>query len=237
MFAEPKDAATLVVMKENPQRADSSLEILMLLRSPASSFVPSTYVFPGGGLDDEDADGDVLRSCAGFDQGDVAGVSATAGDGKRARALWVASIRETFEETGLLYAYTSQGDLLTDERHGDKMSYYREKMRSGAMSFKSMIEKEGLTLATERIRFISHWVTPFFSPVRYSAYFFAATAPGAQQASHDGIEIVRHLWISPGEALERNKKRGFSMVMPTVSTLKSLESFTSPEEALLHLSR
>ena len=36
----------------------------MLLRSPASSFVPSSYVFPGGGLDEADADRHIFATWA-----------------------------------------------------------------------------------------------------------------------------------------------------------------------------
>ena len=53
-MVKPKPASTLVIMKDNDESA--SLEILMLLRSHRSSFVPGNYVFPGGGMDSVDND-------------------------------------------------------------------------------------------------------------------------------------------------------------------------------------
>ncbi|WP_169568627.1 NUDIX hydrolase [Sneathiella limimaris] len=91
----PKDASTIIIHRQSGPRT----EILMGERSSRHSFMPNTYVFPGGRVDAGDARiipakdlrEDVLeRLCRG-------GCTPA-----RARALAIAAIRETFEETGLL---------------------------------------------------------------------------------------------------------------------------------------
>lgn len=90
----PKDASTVVIYRN----VGSRIEILMGERSARHSFMPNTYVFPGGRVDAGDSrvipakdlrDDVMTRLCRG-------GCTPA-----RARALATAAIRETFEETGL----------------------------------------------------------------------------------------------------------------------------------------
>ena len=54
-------ASTVLLMRD---RADGSgLEVLMTRRSPKASFVPSAYVFPGGGIEAQDA-AEAAHACA-----------------------------------------------------------------------------------------------------------------------------------------------------------------------------
>ncbi|HOO71713.1 MAG TPA: hypothetical protein PK926_08115 [Spirochaetota bacterium] len=235
MFIEPKDASTLVVMRANSQNASHDLEVLMLLRSAESSFVPLSYVFPGGGMDDDDRDADLMGRCAGFDRDETASVADKIGDDLRARALWITSIRESFEETGLLYAYSGRGKLYSQDDDREKLAYYRNAINSGRFSFIKMVMDEKMVLATDRLRFFSHWVTPFFSSIRYSAYFFATIAPDCQEVEHDGEEIIDHTWITPNNALKKNRQGSFRMVFPTISTLEKMKGFALPEDALDNL--
>jgi 8-oxo-dGTP pyrophosphatase MutT (NUDIX family) len=68
---EPIPAASVLLLRDAP------LEVLMILRHESSSFVPSTWVFPGGRIETEDGDPGTIEA---------------------ARS---AAIRETFEETGI----------------------------------------------------------------------------------------------------------------------------------------
>ena len=223
MFVQPKDASTLVIMR-HPEKGVAGPEVLMLLRSPESPFVPSSYVFPGGGMDDADCAQDIFNSWAEPDPGQIKTVAEKIGSEDMARALWVTCVRETFEETGILYAYRCGGGFFSTEKDGDMLSYYRERINRGELPFVKMVRDEKMALAADRIGFLSHWVTPFFSPIRYSAYFFSAMAPDGQVAVHDGREIVDHLWISPSEALRRNRRGSFRMVFPTIATLEEVDT-------------
>ena len=98
----PKDAATLLLY-----RGDSDgMRVLLGQRHHGHIFMPNAYVFPGGRVSATDSrvpPGTPLRA-------DVAARLERATTTARARALAVAAVRETFEETGLLIAGGNRSD-------------------------------------------------------------------------------------------------------------------------------
>ena len=99
----PKDAATLLLYRG----AGDGVRVLLGQRHHGHIFMPNAYVFPGGSVNPDDsrvAPDSPLRT-------DVAARLERAATPARARAIAVAAIRETFEETGLLIAGgASEGD-------------------------------------------------------------------------------------------------------------------------------
>jgi ADP-ribose pyrophosphatase YjhB (NUDIX family) len=98
----PAPAAALILVRANGRRP----EILLLKRSPAARFMPNAYVFPGGAVDGEDASDDVQGLCAGMSDADASERLDLPGGGLR---FFVAAVRESFEECGLLYVYDTAG--------------------------------------------------------------------------------------------------------------------------------
>lgn len=99
----PRDAATLVLARG--RGADA--EVLMGRREPRDRFMPDVYVFPGGRVDPEDA----RHPSESELRPEVAAQLARAAAPTRARAIAVAAVRETFEETGLVLG-RREGDAL-----------------------------------------------------------------------------------------------------------------------------
>lgn len=92
----PKDAATLILVR----RDGPAPRVLMGRRSGAHSFMPNLWVFPGGRIDRAD-----FRAPHGTElRGEAAAILEAHLPPPRARALALAAIRETWEETGLLLA-------------------------------------------------------------------------------------------------------------------------------------
>lgn len=92
----PKDAATLILTRVRKGEA----EVLMGRRAPGHVFMASKWVFPGGRVERSDfnaASANDLRAA------ELARLVREA-PARRARALALAAVRETFEETGLLLA-------------------------------------------------------------------------------------------------------------------------------------
>src|SRR3954470_17985140 len=93
-YVRPKDAASLVLVR----RDRDAVRVLMGERAKAHVFLPGRFVFPGGRVDLSD-----FRIAAGTDlKPEVRAKVAAGTTPARARALALAAIRETFEETGLL---------------------------------------------------------------------------------------------------------------------------------------
>lgn len=92
----PKDAATLIlVRRDGPEPS-----VLMGRRAQGHVFMASKWVFPGGRVDRADYR---APSASELDPAQVALLS-RGGKPSLARALAIAAVRETFEETGLLVA-------------------------------------------------------------------------------------------------------------------------------------
>ena len=233
MFVRPKEAATVILLRQPAEEPAEGFDVLMVLRSKKSKFVPSSYVFPGGALDKDDCSPEMAGLCRGVERSQP--FAALKGLLSPAMALgsWVAGIRETFEEVGLLMAYTKDHQMLSfgDEDAGRYRSY-RILLQQRKLTFREILQKEALTLAADRLHYYSHWVTPWFLPIRYDVRFFVAEAPAGQEALHDGMELTEHLWIKPQEALRRYHEKSFDMVYPTVMTMRDLCRFRTIGEVI-----
>ena len=92
----PKDAATLILTRE---RKDE-IQVLMGRRAPGHVFMAAKWVFPGGRIDRSDF---AAASANALPHAEAARLTREV-PVRRARALALAAVRETFEETGLLLA-------------------------------------------------------------------------------------------------------------------------------------
>lgn len=92
----PKDAATLILTRG----AIDNAEVLMGRRAPGHVFMASKWVFPGGRLERADF---AAASATELPLAEMARLTREM-PSRRARALALAAVRETFEETGLLLA-------------------------------------------------------------------------------------------------------------------------------------
>ena len=102
----PRDAASLVLVR----RSADGHQVLLGRRASAHRFMPNVYVFPGGRLDAADALAPVhadLRPA-------VAAKLTRRWPADKARALAVAAVRETQEETGLAIGRNRDGRFHAD---------------------------------------------------------------------------------------------------------------------------
>jgi 8-oxo-dGTP pyrophosphatase MutT (NUDIX family) len=233
MFIRPKEAATVILLRRRAEQPAEGFDVLMVLRSKKSKFVPSSYVFPGGALDEDDCSPEMAALCRGVERSQS--FAALKGLLSPAMALgtWVAGIRETFEEVGLLLAYKTDNRLLSfGNENASRYRRYRILLQQRKLTFREILQKEALTLAADRLHYYSHWITPWFLPIRYDVRFFIAEAPAGQEALHDGIELTDHIWITPQAALRLYHEDRFEMVYPTLMTMQALLPFRTIDEAL-----
>ena len=92
----PKDAATLVLIR----KSSASPEVLLGQRNGGHAFMPNRYVFPGGRVDPSDSR---VIPATELNHEVASRLEKNCGPA-RARALAVAAVRETYEETGLMLA-------------------------------------------------------------------------------------------------------------------------------------
>ena len=213
----PSPAATLVLLRDG---ADGAVEALLLQRHGKSKFAAGDHVFAGGKVEAEDIPDDVERHCRALTAEEAASCLGDGLAGREALAYWVGAIREAFEEAGILLAYTAHGELVrftTD--NSERFRAYRTACQQSNQAFFPMLRSEHLTLATDRLVYFAHWITPEENPIRFDTRFFVAVAPPDQDAQVDGHEIVASRWLSPVGAIEAMRRQEISLRAPTMKNL------------------
>ncbi len=211
----PRPAATVTLVRDTPQ----GFEVLMMQRNFQSVFMPGAYVFPGGGVDRADSADDISALCIGMNDEQA---SCKLGIARGGLAYWVAAIRESFEEAGILLACNDNGEIVTldDRQRAERFHAYRSRVEHGEHPFSDMLQQEGLRLPLQQMTYFSHWITPVGAPRRYDTRFFVAAAPPAQQSLHDNRETIAHRWIRPADALDQHQQKKFDLRTPTEHTLR-----------------
>ncbi|HKI66303.1 MAG TPA: NUDIX hydrolase, partial [Solirubrobacterales bacterium] len=65
-----------MLLRRGGKHGDRALEVLLLKRSEEAKFMPGVWVFPGGGVDPEDGDGEAgHRACAVRELEEEAGIA------------------------------------------------------------------------------------------------------------------------------------------------------------------
>lgn len=222
----PRDSATVLLLRD----AQAGLEVFMVRRHLNSDFVGGAYVFPGGGVDAGDADPGLQARLSGIEAHRATQV---APDPVRARAHWVAAVRETFEEANVLLAGPRNEPVaMISEVDRAHWASRRADLLAKRTTFQALMAEGDLTLFGGRIGHFSHWVTPEGSPKRFSTHFFIAVLPENQEPMADDLEVEAGVWIRPTAALAARDRGEMTLILPTVRTLQALADFTSAQAAL-----
>ena len=224
--AQPHLAATVVLIR----RARAGPEVLLTRRPSSMAFAADMHVFPGGRLDAGDSD-TVLSARSALAPTDAA--LALGGDLEPVVAigLYVAAIREMFEEAGVLLADGPAGSVPPRSA-----SLARTALVGGDASFAQVALDLDLRLRTDLLTPLSRWVTPPTMPRRFDARFFVAELPPGARVSFEGDEVAGHTWLTPAAGLEAMADGRLAMWLPTSTTLQQLEHARSIEEVRTRLS-
>jgi len=200
--APPRPAATVVLIR--PGRG--APEILLTQRPSSMAFAGDLFVFPGGRVDDSDADERLVDLVA-------------VGPAGEEPAFAIAAIRELFEEAGVLLAERRDGRALD----AAAVAGARRALLSGETTLGGVVEALHLRLRTDRLVPISHWTTPPIMPRRFATRFYAAELPAGAEPTFEAEEVVDHRWLTARDALEAMAAGELAMWVPTCATLQQLE--------------
>lgn len=217
----PRPAATVVLLRTGRD----GIEVLLTHRPSSMAFAPDMHVFPGGRVDESDADPRLVARSAITPE---AAADALGGDVSPTEAIaaHVAAIREAFEEAGVLLADGRDGRA-PDAR---ALEVARAELLHVEGSFPPMVEALDLRLRTDVLVPLSRWVTPPGLPRRFDARFFAAAVPDGAEVTLVGGEVQGHAWHTPRAALDEMASDRLGMWLPTSATLQQLEHARSIEE-------
>jgi len=176
---DPKDAATLILI----DRSGVEPKVLLGKRHDRHVFMPGKFVFPGGGVDPADEHMPVareldkhaeMRLLQRFPEGSPA----------RARALALAAIRETCEETGLLLGTRAQAAIPAGPWEA--------------------FAQHGVLPDLSAIHFVGRAITPPGRPRRFDARFFtidaSAVAHRIEGVTGPDAELIELVWMPIADA-------------------------------------
>lgn len=169
------------------------------------------YVFPGGRVDPGDSAPELLACVDGLD--DAEARLGEPGLGPISAASFVAAIRETLEEAGVLLGGPGNGSELRAALEG--------------RSFGQVVLDTGARLDATRLTPFARWITPAVEKKRFDTRFFVAIVDSAQKASHDAHETVASMWASPASAVEKHLSGTIDLPPPTLRTLELFSAFDS----------
>lgn len=217
-----RPAATVMLVRDTDAEG---LEVFLMRRHRAMEFVGGVVVFPGGGVDDRDRNADIdWHGPPPAWWAERLGVAE-----ELALALVCAAARETFEESGVLFAGPADdADLLVDD--AGVYAAERAALADNSLSFGEFLRNNGLVLRADLLRPWANWVTPKEERTRrYDTYFFVAALPDGQRADGENTESDKAGWATPQRALDDFAGHRTFLLPPTWTQLDSLAGRTVAE--------
>lgn len=177
-LVRPRHAATLIIVRRDAKKP----RLLMGRRAGGHAFMPSKWVFPGGRVDRTDFTAPAASDLAP-DVEQKLQLTARHASPQLPRALAMAAVRETFEETGLLLAKEAPS-------------------RPGAGPWREFLDAGALPDLAP-LQFVARAITPPYRPRRFDARFFMAEADALLSLDRrpDCGELDEIAWVDLDEAL------------------------------------
>ena len=235
-----RPAATVMLVRDTPD----GLSVFLMRRHSGMEFAPGTMVFPGGGVDERDLNAPLETEGAWAGPPPSWWAERFGIETGLAEALVCAAARETFEESGVLFA----GPASDPDRIVGDASVYGDSRRALAdrtLSFADFLRTENLVLRSDLLRPWANWVTPEAERTRrYDTYFFVAALPHGQRADGENTESDRAGWVLPQDAIA-DFEGGRNVLLPptwtqldalagrTVADVLAVERQISPVQPLL----
>ena len=216
--APPRNASTVVLLRDS----SDGLEVFLVKRHGLSDVLGGAYVFPGGKLDVADCK---LDPVVHLDQ-EPAHLHAALGEPQTdvctATGLYVAALREAFEESRVLFSH-------------DRASAQAALLQDKAKPFNQMLAELQVRLQTRNVLPWSRWITPRMPSVtnkRFDTRFFVAAVPHAQEATHDDHEATESVWLAPRTALQQYWDRKIELAPPQIMSLAHLARHASVDSVI-----
>ncbi|MFT4289066.1 NUDIX hydrolase [Nocardioides sp.] len=202
----PRDASSVILLREG----GAGPEVYLLRRHTGMAFAGGFCVFPGGGVDPRDFDAEV-----GWAGPSVAAwAAALRCEEEVARALVCAAIRETFEESGVLFAGPTADSVVSDTT-GAEWEADRKALEARELSLTELLAGRGLVLRSDLLRFWAHWITPEWEPRRFDTRFFVAVLPAGQTTRDVSTESDQVTWLPAAAAVAAVDAEELAMLPPT----------------------
>lgn len=196
----------------------------MVQRTSRVAFGASAWVFPGGRVDPEDAvdADDVVTGLTDDVASDLLDIESGG------LAWWIAGIRETVEEAGLLLVDPGSNPSPAS------IDAVREAVHRDSGELIPALRSLGLVADLGVMHEVARFVTPLGPPRRFDTRFLLTGAPEDQTVTPDEGEVVAARWVAPDEALELWSAEEFPLMSVTHRMLACLRRYSSASDVLTH---
>nr|XP_033787783.1 nucleoside diphosphate-linked moiety X motif 19-like [Geotrypetes seraphini] len=234
-------------------------EVLLLQRSSKSGFMPNTYVFPGGLVEDSDFSSEWLDVFKLHEPKPAFGLHSVKQNPSTRPPLFltdrtefgspipgevafrICAIRETFEESGILLVVPNSCDVNSSQHvteavvHDQKeLAKWRLKVQSNPAHFINLCTELGCMPNIWALHEWGNWLTPILSEKvnqrRYDTAFFICSLEDKPYTVEDQKEVVLCKWLAPPEAIELSKARKLRLGPPQFYEISRMCNFPSLRE-------
>lgn len=229
--ADPKPAASVIIVRDAPSGAPEPIEVYMIRRKKAMKFLGGFYAFPGGKVDPADASTEAFGLCHGLGATEAAQCFPDH-DTPAPLAFWVAAVRELLEESGVLLACDARGRAIDPgaSQFSERLEAARRALVTGGEAFPAILAREDWHCDLRPLRYVSYFVTPQSSPIRFAARFFLCRLPAGQEPRLFTEETSEGFWIHPGDGYRRFLANEMAMAEPAEFGLAFIAQFHSVAE-------
>ena len=217
-FIEPLPSATVLLIRDSAKGP----EVLLVLRRKEAVF-GSSYAFPGGVIDPVDQLAEHYLKKA-----EKASINRQLEVRSGGFSYFSAAIRELFEEAGILYAVSKDGNF---PGHLN-LDTIRNQLNMKTLCWDQFLKENQLHLNYKELIYFAFWITPLYLSKRFTTRFFLAEIPSKQVASHCGNELIDSCWLTPKEALLARRKKEINIPHPTAITLMQIRELSGVKEIL-----
>jgi len=174
---KPKDASSLIIYKTIKEK----IYLLMGRRPAKQKFMPNIFVFPGGAVEKEDYKVSFYSDFTPMNLRALAYKPSLI----RARAIGLASIRETYEETGIFVGKTINNSVKPQP------STWRD------------FEINKIKPRLDILNYIARAVTPVEQSKRFNARFFICDSKYTHGSITQNNELLEIDWYPISEIVEK----------------------------------
>lgn len=212
LLAKLRPSSTLIISSRINQVPINSngydYKVMLLKRSSKMRVAPGFHVFPGGGLDKNDQSLDHWLSV--FKQPDLSSLRSLYSPLLHAKSISkllddnnssalpneisfrLCSLRETFEETGILLA-TRRDQLAGFKVFADliepkELVKWQERVKKDSSQFAIMFKELDLVPDLLALHEWANWITPIIEKVRFNTFFFTCFLPKLPSQSSLSID-------------------------------------------------
>lgn len=186
-----RQAASVIFVRDG----DNGLETILTYRPGTSPL--GVVAFPGGtALPGDDESASWVGPGADYwqDQFHFSDIA-------QARRSVMATVRECFEETGILLAGEDEQDVVERSSTPELMAW-REAVAEQDKSFSDFLTSSGLSVRADLLRPVARWQSPDFFLKRYDIAYFTAALPVGQDPKLLLGKGVWGDWLNVRELLE-----------------------------------